>query len=146
MRPCAWFTCHLSSSHNRNLFYFLCFFPVLSPSGTTCSCTAHSSTRHTVAHRPVNAAAALVPQGAYRSLSRRFHRHQIVVRMTLEYGPWTSCRSVRWEAGHRTGRTCESLVVIFDQAHDIPNKAWKNTRSFCLRLNDTRYTLQSRIC
>ena len=44
-------------------------------------------------------------------------------RMTLAYGPWTSCRFARWEAGHRTGRTCESRVVIdviFGQARDIP--------------------------
>jgi hypothetical protein len=96
-----------------------------------CSCIAHFSTRHTVAHRPANTAALVVPQGAYRSLSRRFRRHQIMARMTLVYGPWTSCRSARWEAGHRTGHTCESPVVIFDQARDVPvQRKRKGTRSF----------------
>jgi hypothetical protein len=98
------------------------FFPYSYTSGTTSSCIAHFSTRHTVAHRPVNAAAALVPQGAHRSLSRRFRRHQIMARMSSAYGPWTSCRSARWEVGHQTGRTCESRVVIFDQERDVPNE------------------------
>jgi hypothetical protein len=104
------------------IYFFLCFlFFFSSPSsGTTCSCIAHFSTRHIVAHRPVNAAAALVPRGAYRSLSRRFRRHQVIARMTLAYGPWTSCKSARWEVGHRMGRTCESRVVIFDQGRDVP--------------------------
>jgi hypothetical protein len=101
-------------------FFRLLFF--FSLSGTTCSCIAHFSTRHTVAHRPVNAAVALVPQGAHRSLSRRFRRHRIMARMILEHGPWTSCRYARWEVGHQTGRTCESRVVIFDQARDVLNE------------------------
>ena len=84
--------------------------------GTTCSCSAHFSTRHIVAHRPV------APEGAHQSLSRRFRRRRITARMTLEYGPWTSCRSARWDAGHRTGRTCESSVVIFSQACDVPHE------------------------
>jgi hypothetical protein len=93
------------------------FFP-FGPATMLNSCIAHFSTRRTVAHRPVNAA-ALVPPGAYRSLSLRFRRHQIMARMASAYGTWTSCRFASWEAGHRMGRTCESRVAIFDQARDM---------------------------
>jgi hypothetical protein len=125
--PHAWLPYHPSSSHKQPLLCFSPFFPF--GHDVYCSCIAHFSTRHTVAHRPVNAAALVVPQG-YRSLSRRSRRHQRMARMTLEYGPWTSCRSARWEAGHRTGRTCESPVVIFDQARDVPVQGMrKGTRS-----------------
>ena len=105
---------HLTKQH-----FFLCF-PLLLPFfPSTYSCIAHFSTRHTVVPRRPVSAAALVPQGAYRSPSLRFRRPQMAPRMTLVYGPWMSCRFARWEAGHRTGRMCESRVVIFDQAGDV---------------------------
>ena len=108
------------------------------------SCIAHCSTRHTVVNRPVNPA-ALGPQGAYRSLSRRSRRHRMASQTDLAYGTWTSCRFARWGAGHRTGRMCGSLVVIFDQARDVPD-ASKGRAQDPFAYNWTiRYIVRSRI-
>ena len=134
------------SSHKTNFFFPPCFlFPLLSPWGhDVFSCIVHFSTRHTVAHRLVNTA-VLVPQGAYRFLLRLFHRHRVMARMAWAYGTWTSCRFARWEAGHQTGRTFESLAVIFDQARDVPDEGQGSSTNILLPTAG-RYIVRSRIC
>ena len=79
------------------------------------SYTAHFSTHHIVAHN----AAAPAPQSAYLFLSPRFRAPQMRPRKASAYGPWTSCGSAKWGAGHRTGHTFGSQGVISDRIRDI---------------------------
>lgn len=96
------------------------------------SCIALFSTRHTVARRRLVSAAAPAPQSAYLFLSRRSRVPQMRLQEVLAYGPWTSCRSAKWEAGHRTGRTYGSRGVIFDRVRDIFDEVGKNNLlGFC---------------
>jgi hypothetical protein len=118
----------LSHKKKKTFFPSFPFFPLRVATFLVVLHSSQPSQRHTVAHRLVNAA-ALVSQGAYRSLSRSFRRHRIMARMVLAYGTWGSCRSAKWEARHRTGRTCESRVVIFDEARDIPKGYASKRRS-----------------
>ena len=75
------------------------------------------STPHTaVAHPVLNAAI----QSAYPFLSRRSRRGpQTEKAEALGPGPWTSCRSAKWEAGHRTGHTCALRDVDFGRTRDV---------------------------
>jgi hypothetical protein len=78
----------------------------------TCSYTARSSTRHIAVRQQVSAAR----QNASRSLSRRSHRAPAQI---LAHGLWMSCRSAKWEVGHRTERTCGSRGAISGLSPDL---------------------------
>ena len=93
------------------------FIPFLLTRRPIYSYIVQFSTPHTaVAHPVLNAAI----QSAYPLLSRRSRRGpQTEKAEALGPGPWTSCRSAKWEAGHRTGHTCALRDVVFGRTRDV---------------------------
>ena len=97
------------------------------------SYTVRFSTRHTVARQGDSA----VPQSASPFLSQRSPRLRVAAR-TLAHGPWMSCRSAKWEAGHQTELTCGPRDAIFDLLHDklfeptfMQGTAWAFVSNVC---------------